>query len=201
LNTSSSLNRDLEGWIDSRNESTLGDDWTKVSVKIHPKDFFLFGSGNKTDEADFNPKEELKIAWDKDGTNPSATAYYLIPGSSVKGALAHRLAFHYNRLQGRSVQALAREHRYALPNLDMEALESALSYYTPSDKTPSGSPLWQQAKAVLDDVFSLEQALETKAWKQFEDALDEAREKAYSLPVGEMNEAVKSLFGFAKKND
>ncbi len=49
---------------------------------------------------DFNPVREERIRWDADIAVVCEQAMF-IPGSSVKGALAHRVAFHDNRLRGR----------------------------------------------------------------------------------------------------
>lgn len=66
--------------------------------QLRPENFFLFGSGFGDDDADMTPVKEQKVIW-KDGKGELTAYEYLIPASSVKGALAHRTAFHYNQIR------------------------------------------------------------------------------------------------------
>ncbi len=70
--------------------------WIKYKITLTPDDFFLFGSGFGTDDADMSYVTETIIEWN-DGTGKFSGEKVLIPASSVKGALAHRVAFHYNK--------------------------------------------------------------------------------------------------------
>lgn len=75
----------------------FANDWTMYVVHLSPTDFFLFGSGMGDDDADNTPMSERIVTWD--GMKPTITSeQVLIPASAVKGALAHRTAYHYNRL-------------------------------------------------------------------------------------------------------
>jgi CRISPR/Cas system CMR subunit Cmr4 (Cas7 group RAMP superfamily) len=60
----------------------------------------LFGSGFGNDKADMTFVRESFVDW---STTPAMVKdreqVILIPASSVKGALSHRLAFHYNKLK------------------------------------------------------------------------------------------------------
>ncbi len=101
LSKSSALNSDF--WSKSYNkpkEQEMTDAWIKYELKLQPEDFFLFGSGFGDDEVDMTPVKEKKVVW-KDGKGELSEELVLIPASSVKGALAHRVAYHYNRLKER----------------------------------------------------------------------------------------------------
>lgn len=70
----------------------------KLSLK--PEDFFLFSSGASNSDTDMLPKKEKIINWTKDERifKPNfSTEQILIPATSVKGAIAHRTAFYYNK--------------------------------------------------------------------------------------------------------
>jgi len=68
----------------------------EYKLTLKPDDFFFFGSGFGNEKADMTALTETKIIWD--GNNPKlVTNNILIPGSSVKGALSHRTAYHYNK--------------------------------------------------------------------------------------------------------
>lgn len=77
-------------------------------LKLQCEDFFRFGgeAGELPDElsrgkpADLLPKFEPLLEWPNDETSHWQRRVLLIPGASVKGAIAHRVAFHYNALTG-----------------------------------------------------------------------------------------------------
>lgn len=108
LKKSSSLSED---WSDAetikfKKPNTGG--WTTYSIQLNPVDFILFGSGFGNDKADMTYVRESFVDW-SDGSAQIMDCEHvvLIPASSVKGALSHRLAFHYNKLKGRFADTLA----------------------------------------------------------------------------------------------
>ena len=82
--------------------------WTSYILQLKPVDFMLFGSGFGNDKADMTFVRESYVDWK---SNPaqvkSQECAILIPASSVKGALSHRLAFHYNKIKKRYADTLA----------------------------------------------------------------------------------------------
>lgn len=103
LDKSSALDSDFWDSKYHRPESNdKNNGWFKYELKLHPEDFFLFGSGFGDDEVDMTPVKERKVKWNEEGTKGELSDdLVLIPATSVKGALAHRVAFHHNRLLGR----------------------------------------------------------------------------------------------------
>ncbi len=74
-------------------------DYECIKLVLEPESFFLFGSGRGDNEADMTPVSESVIVWN--GNNAKfENNCLLIPATSVKGALSHRVAYHYNRLTG-----------------------------------------------------------------------------------------------------
>lgn len=73
--------------------------WTKYKLTLLPDNFFLFGSGFGDEDADMTPVTEMKVSWKENLAEVKEHAY-LLPASSIKGAIAHRVAYHYNRLTG-----------------------------------------------------------------------------------------------------
>ena len=101
INKSSSLNNN-DFWANIESESpkvTQATNWDKYKLSLTPDDFFLFGSGFGSDDADMTPVRESIIIWE-DGKPQFKDAQILIPASSIKGAISHRVAYHYNRLEG-----------------------------------------------------------------------------------------------------
>lgn len=77
-----------------------GEKWDKYELTLTPDDFFLFGSGLGDENADMTAVTESCVKWENN-VPTFETQKTLIPATSVKGALAHRTAFHYNKQQGR----------------------------------------------------------------------------------------------------
>lgn len=72
-----------------------------LELSLEPRDFWRFGAGDKPllrddDPADALPRLEPRVLWNA-GKGGLGEPALLIPGVAVKGALAHRVAFHHNR--------------------------------------------------------------------------------------------------------
>lgn len=108
LQKSARIDDAWEGWEDysptaAPNLDSVEKSWCEYKLSLDPKDFILFGSGfgDSNGDSDITYVQESFIKWDNGlATIVSQDKTVLIPGSSVKGALAHRTAYHYNRLTG-----------------------------------------------------------------------------------------------------
>lgn len=100
LKKSSRLDSDWEGWTKTDRPQSTADGWDVYKLNISPDDFFLFGSGmgDEAGDADMTAVTERVVEW-KNDKGDFTERKTLIPGSSVKGALRHRVAFHYNKLE------------------------------------------------------------------------------------------------------
>lgn len=67
-------------------------------LKLKPDMFFIFSSGSGDEKVDNKPVEEITIHYTDEGLGYETKT--LIPASSIKGALSHRVAFYYNKLNG-----------------------------------------------------------------------------------------------------
>ena len=70
----------------------------RYELKILPDDFFMFGSGFGDKDGDQTPVLESVIDYKNERLSKRKI---LIPASSVKGALSHRTAFHFNKINKR----------------------------------------------------------------------------------------------------
>jgi CRISPR/Cas system CSM-associated protein Csm3 (group 7 of RAMP superfamily) len=95
LGKSSSLDSNFK-WEDHE-ITTHNGEFKEYILTLKPVDFFLFGSGYGDDEAVMTSARESIVIWE-DGI-ASFAERYLIPGSSIKGAIAHRTAYNYNKLK------------------------------------------------------------------------------------------------------
>lgn len=99
INKSSSLAAPWEG--DKYEFTNNSEQWDRYELSLTPTDFFMFGSGFGDEDVDMKPVEECYIKWN--GNKPEfvkSSQVVLIPASSLKGALAHRVAYHYNDITG-----------------------------------------------------------------------------------------------------
>lgn len=112
LKKSSSLN---EEWQDAEpiifnGQSTK--DWITYTLNIRPIDFILFGSGFGNDKADMTFVRESFVDWSvHPATITDREHVVLIPASSLKGALSHRLAYYYNKLKRKFADKLTEEEK------------------------------------------------------------------------------------------
>ena len=96
---SSSFNRNVE-WKDWNQTAETSDKYVCYTLNIQPENFFTFGSGYGDEEVDMTPKKELIVKWNDKGEPTISEAKILVPASSIKGAVSHRVAYHYNKLVG-----------------------------------------------------------------------------------------------------
>ena len=141
-----------------------------AKLTLTPKGFWRIGQGDTphlTDgsgkPADLLPKTEQRVAWGKDRQGqlegqPTCKAL-LVPATSLKGSLAHRVAFHANRLAG----YWAEEHLEAIADYDKskhcEAVKHLFGYARDDRPTSDGDegaknqPKGQAGKIWIDDAF------------------------------------------------
>lgn len=101
LGKSASLAKAWEGYKPYTPSATKESDCILYTLELRPVDFMFFGSGFGDERSDMTLVREPVITWEKGkATIVEQERVILIPASSVKGALAHRTAYHYNRLEG-----------------------------------------------------------------------------------------------------
>lgn len=121
--------------------------WTEIILTIRPDDFFMFGSGMGSDDgnADMIPVRARKVSWNADGTfKDFSNKYILIPASSVKGAIAHRAAFHYNKNTNATI-----ENGKGTVGDENPAIQSLFGYMKDGEPVQCGNVL-------ISDVFEQE---------------------------------------------
>ncbi len=106
---------------------------------LRPTTPWVFGGGIPEAEEATAPVAEAMILWDGDRGAPSSQPLQFIPATSVKGVLAHRLAWHYNRLTGYRVVP---GQRLDIRN---EAVATLLGFVAPDSNAEAASQ--REAKA------------------------------------------------------
>lgn len=149
LKKSSSLAEEWAGFTKISEIESLDDSkWTHYQLKLKPLDFFMFGSGMGDSDADNVYVSEYVVEcgndnipyFNKQTDNPQKRV--LIPGSSVKGAIAHRTAYHYNKIKKRFAGKIPE----AKVGCDNEAV-AAIFGEKKSDKT------FTRGRILIDDVI------------------------------------------------
>lgn len=125
LSKSTLLSLDWEKYADFSLPSveTSLPDWTTYKLTLTPEDFTLFGTGLSDDDADNVSATEDVVIWENE--NGVEVPHFdgvrmLIPATSIKGAIAHRTAYHYNKLSG--YFATDQTIRSKAPNAAVKAL-------------------------------------------------------------------------------
>ena len=199
LNKSSSLNFDCRKWsIIPIKYLDKNDSWINYSLKLEAKDFFMFGAGFGDDDADNKSKTEKYFDWSSGKPNLISHEYLLIPATSIKGAIAHRVAYLFNKEECITVENSSNNHLSTSIDSDM-----VLSKFDINDdilNIPSNSDKWE---SLIEEVksWSIDSSL---LWSRFKDELDEEAnllKHTLNNALGENNEAVKVLFGFAKNDN
>jgi len=113
-------------------------------INIKPDSFFSFGAGFGDDEVDDIFVTEEIVKW-KDNKGEFSQKQILLPASSLKGALSHRVAFHYNKLKGNFIETIT------------EAVKEYIGENNPAVATIFGASKSHKhegkGKALFSDVF------------------------------------------------
>lgn len=127
-----------------------------ATINLTPHSFWRIGQGDKPTKfdhrgkaADLLPKLEQRVEWEN-GKGSFSAAQLLIPASSIKGTLAHRVAFHANCKAGRwavdnkTVSTYAKENDPEIQNL----FGLVRNFGTTNQQTQS-----QIGRILIDDGF------------------------------------------------
>lgn len=203
LELSSSLNAELiECKLFESTPSTLNN-WIHYQLKLTPENFFLFAAGYGDEEVDNKPKTEKYFEWSTGRPVLSEKDWLLIPATSVKGALSHRVAFHYNKLTNNYINPS--QTSFSVPSVDIDRVFKSFPLPIDIDSIdmPSNDPRWTEYQSKIDE-WSFEEVLNnSEEWDEYIDELIkyQANYEASEKPIQENNEAVKILFGYALDTD
>lgn len=168
LNKSSNLG-ESDFWKDASQSNPQKDEdssWEKIELNLSPVDFFLFSSGFGDEDADMTPVRESYITWSNKNESgleiPSFSENcILIPASSVKGALAHRTAYYWNKLEERFVdnEDDDRKPLCGESNLAVKALFGSMSNNSKETTSSCGN-------VIISDIIDDSNDLKQKRWRE-----------------------------------
>ena len=157
-------------------------DYLRYAITLNGKNtFFLFAGPYADEDHDAVPYEETYYEWNKDGKPASRTAY-LIPGSSIKGILAHRVAWHYNLAKGETIEQFL-ENRFQA-NEDLLADEASVQSLSHDELVQLQNNITKELERIDKLIDSADQPIDQDA-------------ASLAGLVASSNPAVKALFGTA----
>jgi len=132
-----------------------------ISLTLEPTGFWRFGQGshpqdecNKNKVPDLLPKMEESIEW-KDGKGSAGDLKLLVAATSIKGAIAHRVAFHANRLNG--VWADDKENIIDVPDYDKsehcETIKRIFGYAANENRSEDDEEPGQVGALIINDAY------------------------------------------------
>jgi hypothetical protein len=150
LNKSSSLNSKIKNGENKKEENSIEDSiWRTYELRLNPDDFFLFGSGCEDNEVNMKPVSEIYFSW-QENSPVCNTETLLIPSTSVKGTLSHRVAFHYNRLSGVFCDDISVNEQESYVGEKNEAVKILFGYV---GKDESGNNDAQRGNVLISDLI------------------------------------------------
>ena len=152
LNKSPRLSDKLVGKEIKEKLTSNSTDYIKYELELKPDDFYSFGSGFGDDEVDMTPVYEEVIEWKNDIPSFSKKKI-LIPASSVKGAISHRVAFHYNKLTGVFADNLSKEEIKKCTGENNNAVKALFGFAKDSESEDNGTSGGQKGNVIFSDVF------------------------------------------------
>ena len=116
------------------------DKWMKYTLELHPLDFFSFGSGMGDEDSDSIPVAESVICWNNDNTPFVKHHQVLVPTTSIKGTLSHRIAYRYNQ----QVKVFAGKNDVKAENVAVKTLFGS---------TGSSDQDMQRGNVLMSDIY------------------------------------------------
>ncbi|APF18784.1 protein of unknown function DUF324 [Caldithrix abyssi DSM 13497] len=116
---------------------------------LEAEDFFIFSSGYGDNETDTVVKKEPYIIW-SDGKPTFTEEKILLPATSVKGAISHRTAFHYNRLAGYFADQIPVEDHKNYVGENNTAVRALFGFAKNSEEDENYG---QRGRVIFSDLF------------------------------------------------
>lgn len=143
LDFNPSLNSiEIENLEEGENNNTIG-----YTLELTPDDFFIFSEGFGDSEVDNKPTEEEIIVYNNGKIDFENRT--LIPASSIKGAIAHRTAFHYNKFNKFYADTINEN----LKNYVEENNQAVKTLFGEKAQVVNGNLLGERGIVILDDLY------------------------------------------------
>lgn len=181
-------------------KSVSFESWKKYELQLNAKDFFLFGAGFGDGDVDHITKREKIISWVNHIPVIADEEFILIPATSIKGALAHRVRYHFSKNLEDFIES-PKDGYQSQATLEEEKILTELNSIVKWDTLDTDTPeeLFKELEQKIQDF----DPSNTLSWNSFENQLKD--EAANILKTGdqtdESNQAIKTLFGYANNSE
>ena len=138
-----------QGWKPYEKSAEKDENRAEYTLNLTADDFLMFGSGFGDEEVDAIPVVEKRVQWTTNGKGEFTKELVLIPGTSVKGAIAHRTAFYYNKLNKR----FAGEQDDNRPKVGTDN-EAVVALFGKTGKDENGKEKQERGNLIISDVFA-----------------------------------------------
>jgi len=151
-----------------KSEIKSDDQLPKITLELTPLDGYRFGGGIESlakkgsKKADLMAVTEHCVKWENGRGKLTKYKQVVIPASSVKGALSHRVAYHYNALNGVFADQVLKEPEKAIEDIKQyveennEAVQALFGYVKDkpkNDETDKQKESAQVGCLIFDDVY------------------------------------------------
>ena len=121
-----------------------------VTLPLQPGGYWMFGAGEDDLGADMAPVRDSRISWDSDGGKVLEDCF-VIPGSAVKGAISHRVAFHFNRLEGHWADNRSKADLVGLTGVSNGAVRQLFGYVSTTGESKDEQGV--RGRVLIDDLI------------------------------------------------
>jgi CRISPR/Cas system CSM-associated protein Csm3 (group 7 of RAMP superfamily) len=121
--------------------------FTHYQISIEPEDFFIFGGSKNDEEVDLLGVNENVIEYIEGKPHLNQSPFLVVPGSSIKGALSHRVAYYYNQSKGNYANEYVNEKAVLVTGQNNRAVSELFGYQGKDDKDA------HIGNVIFDDLF------------------------------------------------
>ena len=126
-----------------------------IRLTLKPHGYWMFGGGydlpDVPGEADMAPVRDCRVEW-KDNAGRIVEDLLVIPATGLKGALAHRVAFHYNALTGVFADSLAEKRPEDVTAQNNLAVRELFGYCK-GKQEDGAEETGQRGRVLLNDLY------------------------------------------------
>jgi len=128
--------------------------WIQYKIEIQPDNLWIFSSGLSDDESDIVPVYEEEIQWENDIPSFSDKKV-LIPTSAIKGAISHRVAYHYNSLCKKFADQLFQDERDQIVEENNNAVKTLFGFALKDNEGQRGNVLFSDILIESSDALKM----------------------------------------------
>lgn len=150
----------------------------EFNLKLTPCSYWFFGGGDDLEtlagNADLAPMRCSKVVWQGSQGRVHADVVVL-PGTGIKGPIAHRTAFHYNRLAGHFADVIATSAGNDASGLSEgdaklrpycgehnQAVQDLFGYAKNNGQGDTSGQIGRPGKLLIDDIYLVTEHLPSK---------------------------------------